>query len=343
MSTKAIDKSKLGDFLDALMSDKKVIAPVEAEDDVLLFKEVESSEKIVFDYLNTLVPVKDWFFAQTEEQFRFKNKITEAEVEDIPAAEEEHVVFGVKPCDLKSIGLLDLVFDEDGEFSDGFYMEKREMTTIIGLSCQEPGPYCFCDSFEDISPTASLCADIMLTEMDGDYLVEVLTDKGEELVSANSSYFTDEYSAEDKEAKVEELNDKVKLAPELSDVKSVMEEVYMDDYWEELSQKCLGCAVCTYVCPTCHCFDIRDYSRGTEGIRYRCWDSCMFSDFTEGAGDHNPRPTRRERVRQRFMHKLRFFDERYEATGCVGCGRCIEKCPVNLDITRVISDVKELA
>ncbi|SJZ66982.1 4Fe-4S dicluster domain-containing protein [Selenihalanaerobacter shriftii] len=343
MTVKALTKDKLSDFLDSLMLGKRVIAPVEAEDDVLLFKDVDSSDKIAFEYQNTVTPVKDWFFTQTEELFKFKNEITELEIEDLPAAEQEHVVFGARPCDLKSVELLDLVFDEDGKFSDSFYTDKREMTTIIGLSCQKPGPYCFCNSLEGLSPTEACSADIMLTEIDNDYLVEVLTDKGEELISNNSSYFNDKYSESDKEKKTEEMNNKMKLSVEIDNIKARMEEVYMDDYWEELSLKCLGCGACTYVCPTCHCYDIRDYSRGTEGIRYRCWDSCMFPDFTEAAGDHNPRPTRRERVRQRFMHKLRFFDDRYGDAGCVGCGRCIEKCPVNLDITQVISDVKELA
>ena len=345
MSTKAIDKNKLSELLNSLLFKQTLIAPVEAEEDILLFKNVESADQVVLDYQNTITPVKDWFFSQTEELFEFKNKITELEINDLPATDGEYILFGARPCDLKSVELLDLVFDEDGEFSDSFYKEKRDRTTIIGLSCSEPGAYCFCNSLDGLSPTATCNADIMLTEMDGDYLVEVLTDKGEKLVSDNSSYFSDKYSEEDKETRTEEIVSNMKLTVEIDDIEAIMqkEDVYLSDYWQELSLKCLGCAVCTYICPTCHCYDIRDYSRGNAGIRYRCWDSCMFNDFTEAAGDHNPRPTRRERVRQRFMHKLRFFDERYGDTGCVGCGRCLEKCPVNLDITRVISDVKELA
>ncbi|MEI3338955.1 MAG: 4Fe-4S dicluster domain-containing protein [Eubacterium sp.] len=112
--------------------------------------------------------------------------------------------------------------------------------------------------------------------------------------------------------------------------------------WDEVTRACIGCATCTYVCPTCYCFDIDSDNHGAEGTKYRCWDSCMFSDYRRMAGGHNPRPTKKERVRNRYMHKLSFFHERYGQLLCVGCGRCVEKCPAHMDITMFIDKAAEV-
>lgn len=113
--------------------------------------------------------------------------------------------------------------------------------------------------------------------------------------------------------------------------------------WDRVSQGCIGCGTCTFVCPTCYCFDIDHENYGTEGCKYRCWDSCMFSDYTRMAGGANPRPTRKERLRNRYMHKLSYFNERYGETLCVGCGRCIASCPAHLDISEFIEKATEAA
>ena len=115
------------------------------------------------------------------------------------------------------------------------------------------------------------------------------------------------------------------------------------ELWDALSIKCLNCGTCTYLCPTCYCFDISQENKYKEGLRFRCWDSCMFSEYTEMAGGHNPRPNKKDRVRNRFMHKLNYFEDRYGKMLCVGCGRCVEKCPVNLDITVLIDKIGALS
>ena len=111
---------------------------------------------------------------------------------------------------------------------------------------------------------------------------------------------------------------------------------FEDPIWDQIYRSCLGCGICTYICPTCYCFDIQDYGHQEQGERFRCWDSCQFSHYTLTAGGNNPRPTRKERVRNRFLHKLQFYPERYEEFGCVGCGRCLRSCPVGIDMVSVI-------
>jgi ferredoxin len=115
-----------------------------------------------------------------------------------------------------------------------------------------------------------------------------------------------------------------------------MDPAFDDGRWEELTVRCLGCGSCTYLCPTCHCFDIADEARLYKGRRIRTWDSCQFPLFTKHASGHNPRRNKKERLRQRFMHKFSYAVENTGTALCVGCGRCIAGCPVNLDIRDVI-------
>ena len=120
----------------------------------------------------------------------------------------------------------------------------------------------------------------------------------------------------------------------LKDIDTI--ELYKAPFWEEVAFACINCGTCTYVCPTCWCFDIQDENHGKAGMRIRNWDSCMFPLFTLHGSGHNPRGTKLHRVRQRFMHKLKYYVDKYDSgIQCVGCGRCVRLCPVNIDIRRV--------
>ncbi len=120
-----------------------------------------------------------------------------------------------------------------------------------------------------------------------------------------------------------------------------LNEYFTSDKWGELSESCLGCGTCTFVCPTCQCYDIKDFNTGDGIKRFRCWDSCMYSDFTKMAHG-NPRLTQLERFRQRFMHKLVYFPANNNGEfGCVGCGRCLSKCPISMNIVKVMKALEE--
>lgn len=118
----------------------------------------------------------------------------------------------------------------------------------------------------------------------------------------------------------------------LNGLKEKLRNGFDSPLWGTIAERCLGCGVCTYLCPTCHCFDISDKIKGERGRRMRSWDSCQYALFTMHASGHNPRPSKRERMRQRIMHKFLYAQDNFKETFCVGCGRCVRSCPVNLDI-----------
>jgi ferredoxin len=126
---------------------------------------------------------------------------------------------------------------------------------------------------------------------------------------------------------------------DVSGVRDKLNSIWDDPIWDEISNKCINCAACTYVCSTCHCFDVSDEGKHDTGSRIRLWDSCMFQLFTREASGHNPRGISTQRVRQRIMHKYSYFMDNYKEYLCTGCGRCVQVCPVNLDIREIIKDI----
>jgi len=342
MDTRVVNKGQLPELLDKLAQDYTLFAPVREEETVTFFNQVSGAKEIALDYTNSDVSPKGCFFPQTEKTLTYTNTGDKLEINDA-CEEEKTVIFGIRPCDIKSILALDPVFY--GKFVDDYYTNKRENTLIIGLSCQKVASTCFCNAFNS-GPCDGSGSDLMFTELGDKYFVEVNTEKGRSLVDAYGQFFgtqdTDQL-AKAKEEHEKKLSEQFVRKVALDGVKEVLDNNFELPYWEKVFKKCLGCGTCTFVCPTCHCFDIFDLTKGLfTGERYRCWDSCMFPDFTLMAGGHNPRPTKKERVRNRFMHKLKYHMDRYNLDGCVGCGRCIAKCPVNIDITAIIKDLKEV-
>ena len=339
MANKTIKKDQLKTLLDKVAQAYQLIAPVQ-NSGISTFKPVQSGEGIVLDYQNSVVPPKNYFFPQSEKMFSYDTKDPSWAIkpeEGVP----KRVLFGIRPCDVKSVKLLDKVFD--AEFRDDLYIDKRDKTTIVAVSCNKCRHTCFCGAF-GISPSEAEGADVLLSDLGDRYLAEILTEKGIALITENASLFTDDDgSGPAEKEKVTSAAKEQQMKIDLEGVKAKLDNMFDHPIWADESLKCIGCGTCTFVCPTCHCFDIVDFNNQSSiGYRYRCADSCQFANFTRAAGGHQPRPSKMERTRQRFMHKLRYFIDRYDDFGCVGCGRCLEKCPVNLDIAQVINKVKEV-
>ena len=182
------------------------------------------------------------------------------------------------------------------------------------------------------------------TWLDGENLYwQANTEKGEALTASVKELFVDSDKAavEAQQEATKAIIDKLPFSNlNLERFKPEnLNDLFNDPKWEEMSEACLGCGTCTFVCPTCQCFDIRDFKTNEGILRYRCWDSCMYSDFTLMAHG-NSRTTQMQRFRQRFMHKLVYYPSQNDGLySCVGCGRCVNKCPQSLNIVKVIKEV----
>jgi sulfhydrogenase subunit beta (sulfur reductase) len=331
---KKISKSDLGRWLDKIAEEYELVGPTE-ENDVVQFRPVKSSSELKLEYANSLLPPKSLFFPPVEGLFSYQKRGEEIKLEQTKALEKDRVVVGIRKCDVESLLLLDKVFCED--LVDASYKERRDRTALIALACPTPPrSACFCTSF-DIDPLSAEGTDILLTDVGEAYLVDVATERGKELAALSSDLFT---SLSEKEAR--ELQPPPVEMPklELGELGEKLEGMWEDPLWDKLSLPCLGCGICTYVCPTCHCFDIADVGSTSNGVRYRCWDSCMYKDFALMTSGVNPRPTKRERARNRYFHKFSTFPSRY-GTGyaCVGCGRCLVHCPGGVEITEVMQEI----
>ena len=297
-------------------------------------------KEVSLETLKTVKSPKNIFFPQTENMMKFRTEGKNIEIEDIRVDYKdvkEFVAFGVKACDFKALEVLDRVFLADPV--DTYYQSRKEATTIVTLACSRPEESCFCSVF-GIDATAPQ-GDVT-TWMDENYLYwQANTEKGNALTEKVSALFVDggEEEVKAQQEKTKEILAKLPFATlDLSRFKPEnLNELFNAPEWESLSEACLGCGTCTFVCPTCQCFDIRDFKTNDGILRYRCWDSCMYSDFTLMAHG-NSRTTQMQRYRQRFMHKLVYYPSQNDGLySCVGCGRCVNKCPQRLNIVKVIN------
>ena len=285
--------------------------------------------------LNTVRSAKDLFFPQVENLLKFKVSGRQIEMIDHREPVEPFVVFGVRGCDCRSFDVLDNVFLHE-EPADTFYKARRENGLIITLACNAPEETCFCTAF-GIDP-AEPAGDITAWQTGDSFLFRGNTEKGKQLLRQLELADTDEDAAAQQQQHIRAIAEKLpfgKLDLTGFDKEHLMEK-FNDPRWAQLSESCLGCGTCTFVCPTCQCYDIREFNNGREVQRFRCWDSCMYSDFTMMAHGTN-RPTQKERFRQRFMHKLVYYPANNDGLySCVGCGRCLQKCPVHTNIVKVV-------
>ncbi len=332
-------------WLADLAAKQPMFFPLELGHASFRFEKVEDASQIQFErYRPSVVPPVKLLVPARDEILRFK-KNPEAKTEIVASLDSSfRIVAGVRPCDLKGIFLMDLFFKEG--VKDAYYLSRRENTAIVGIACTEPcDERAFCAAVDSLDHRAG--SDIFLTLVKGgDFLMEVLTERGASLVEGCE--FRD---CEDGPAKkIGAIADRPEefgrsWQTKVQDLSAVIDKQYDSAIWETHVERCFSCGTCNLVCPTCYCFDIiDDFNLDIQtGNRVRTWDGCMLPHFAEVAGGHNFRPDPAGRQRHRVKRKFQYLVEKFEhGSVCVGCGRCGRQCTSQIDIFDIVADlVKE--
>ena len=335
-----IPKDALRPFLESLAKRFALWAPCK-DGETITFQPYRDGSDICLDRPANAAP-KGVIFPQSEALFTFAlrkspedpRKVDVALDAQVPAGEA--AIIAGRPCDAKGFLILDPVYMD----ADPYYKSRREKTTIITLACPHPYPGCFCTSVEG-GPADTAGSDVLMTELKGGYFLEAVTDKGN-AVLADKAVQDGAPHRQEAEKRHKAAYDKVKKAFSGGRGVRISEERFLsDEFWEEVTAKCLSCGACTYLCPTCYCFNITDEKAVDKGERVRSWDSCMFQHFTQETSGHNPRPKKAPRFKQRVGHKFVYYPEKYGELACSGCGRCIRYCPIGMEISKVVARLSD--
>jgi len=335
---KKIKKKDIGNLLSQWQPDFTVFTPSRATGVVEMSEWDGKDTDFLTWYRNTVVPPKNNILPNMEAMFRFQKDEAGYQIEPV-TPEQKQLIFGIRPCDARALTIIDLVFKDT--YEDRYYLTRRQNTVLVGLGCTNPYESCFCTSL-GIHPAQSADVDLMLTDTGDELLIEETTDRGKELLGKLSG-LTDATSNDEAIAKQsrETAYQKVTRKLDTTGIADKLQASFEDkDFWEKVAAKCVTCGICTFLCPTCYCFDINDEISKGSGARFRNWDSCSFSLYTKMPAE-NPREEKWQRVRQKVGHKYEFYPRLFDTIACTGCGRCIRFCPVNWDITQTLESVPE--
>jgi sulfhydrogenase subunit beta (sulfur reductase) len=330
-----LKKNDLKGFLMCSGSWGELWAPVKRQDRHILEK-VKNLAQLDLSALRTTLPFKKLLFPPQFSMFHFEAKNYAADLSDLP----RRMLFGLHPCDIKALLIMDEFFAK--EYKDPYYYERRNRTAIIGLSCI-PDDKCFCNATNNETVTEGF--DLFLTDLGEFFLVWVGSSLGDDIIRECPKLIDIHVGHEDLKKYIQwqkYRSCQFKMNIDLTGMPDIVELSYDSPIWEQEGKKCLSCGACTIVCPTCPCFNVIDETElgKVQGERVRRWDSCMFREYSLVAGGHNFREARSERLKLRFTHKLQAFVGKFGKPACTGCGRCIDTCPVDIDIYTMVKHLQ---
>ncbi len=324
-------------FLEKLQELGTLYAPQSISEKFFDFLPVEDPRNVVFDYNRTIRPPRRFFFPERESMFTYDSE--QVALTEIPLKEEKIIIFGVHPCDIVGLRIVDSEFIDSQP--DAYYVRRRKKGIIIGLSCL-PDQHCFCNvrrlEFVDAG------FDLFFHEIPDGFVVRVGTIVGHKLVDPYENILFEEVTKKDTKqlADFETKRSKMfKFQGNWDNLRYMMELRMDHPMYDVESEKCVGCGNCTLTCPTCRCYDVRDVPNpdSLTGSRIRIWDSCQFRTHGLVAGPHNFRDTKRDRFVNRYHCKNAYCPET-TTSYCVGCGRCTYFCPAGIDFPRNLQEIR---
>ncbi|MBA3005001.1 MAG: 4Fe-4S dicluster domain-containing protein [Proteobacteria bacterium] len=338
---KYLKSADLMSWLEELARENKVFAP-RYEGDAVIFAPFDPKQEISIKHAATMPPKKTVFpqseklvdFTYSKDPENLSRILIEAK-EILPKGTT--VVFGSRPCDVRGFTMFDRVYLAE-KTTDVYYKARRENTSFITLACEKPETTCFCH-WVDSSPSDASGSDVLATPIEDGYVLEPFSEKGQKLLTSSLLENGERWILEVKDVH-ENAAGFLANAPDLSQAPQKLLDVFDNmEFWENAAAKCLSCGACTYLCPSCYCFNITDETTGMKGTRFRSWDNCMSAQFTMEASGHNPRPTKAHRLKNRVGHKFSYYPAIHDGViSCCGCGRCIKSCPVGIDIREIVQE-----
>jgi sulfhydrogenase subunit beta (sulfur reductase) len=339
LRTAVLSEFGVRELLGRICEKSRLLAPARRGKTSYDFQWIEDPADVQIGYSRTVLPPKQAFLPPREAVLNFSvDGATEAK----PVLDEEpFVLFGIHACDLQGVNQLDWAMGQRHGVPDPHYLARRQAATIVGVEC-EPDEHCFCTSVGSADTRTG--ADLYLTPIDGGYVVEVLTEKGQELLrdapdARDAS--ADEQSAAAGVCEQRKQQQQLKINAPMQDLPDALDSQYASDAFEQTAARCYSCGTCTNVCPTCFCFDVDDDVDLLlqQGTRERKYDSCQFQDFALVAGGHNFRGQRTDRVRHRWFRKFVYLLREHGQPFCIGCGRCSSACTAGISLVDVMNSV----
>ena len=346
MTDKIFTREEWVKALESLKGKYRVFVPAK-DGDFHNFFSLEDGKHPDFDYQNTRKSPKSVIYPQSERMFEYSLDEADPDVNRIKESPKDYsaqAIVGIRPCDVQAFQIVKRNFDNP-EYRDPWWVQHFESTTLIGLGCNEPCATCFCTEVGG-GPFHESGLDALMVDLGDTFLIRILSEKGERFLGEMTGGTpADDAAIKSAETLASEATGKITARVPTDKLKDkAINKLFDAPFWEDTAFSCLNCGTCTYLCPTCWCFDIQDEIQGKSGDRIRNWDSCMFPLFTLHGSGHNPRNNKLQRVRQRFMHKLKYYVDKYEnGIQCSGCGRCVRYCPVNIDIRKVARLMNDFA
>jgi sulfhydrogenase subunit beta (sulfur reductase) len=331
--------SKLKPLMDAIAGQMDLYIPKKADEHFVFSKyDPESVADVQINSIRACTPVKEFLFPIRELAATYP---VAAEPQEI----KPFAVFGLKDCDLKSIEILDKVFEEE-DFKDPLYMARRQKMFIISSDCTGVGDSCFCCLFEGKVYSDS-GFDLNVSEVKDGFIVDCGSGKGHSFIEQHDELFADVPASllAEREETRKKLQQQLRQKNAQYDSPVDMREAVLDSedspVYDEQAQRCIECQACTRVCPTCHCFYLYDTKQADYFAKMKIWDSCMRFTYAAVAGGANPNKILGDRMKHRLMHKFVHFIDRYGVNMCVGCGRCVDADAGGMDLREILKRIRQ--